>query len=397
MPTRYPFRDQIRIRPESLIAFAWSAPMRELAKRVGMSDVGLRKLLVGHGVVLPPQGHWNRVHAGRKPAEPPKPAARKPGQRQQIYLDARFASVFESEAIADPSGPFFSSLVPESLDDLRSQLISKVGKVSRSPKLEPAHPGLAGIIKHESDLREKAATSRYGWSSNKPRFDNPLDQRRLRILNGLFWALRKQGVEASAYVHDLTICANAKVGDTTVPIELEPRNSKSRSNRWGNHAPSQSLPASTPLRLSIGPTWIDDAFREWTDTSEHRLEHILAEIVVEIIVHGESDYRQSLQDEIDRIEEEREAEREQRRQQQARLNAERLAALKLSGELLRQAQDIRSLIASVKAAVVAGTHSLGAGELASWEQWANSVANELDPVISGQVWDHLIEPELEDI
>lgn len=224
-----------------------------------------------------------------------------------------------------------------------------------------------------------------------------MDQRRLRILNGLFWALRKQNVEASAYIHDSMIIASAVVGASRIPIEIEPSSAKRKARHWGGYGPNQNLPASTPLKLAIGPTWIDEAYREWVETNGLRIEQVLAEVVVEIIVQGERDYRQSLQDEIDRIEEEREAEREQRRQQQARISAERLAALKLSGELLRQAQDIRSLIASVKAAVVAGTHSLKVGKLASWEQWANGVANELDPVISGQVLDHLIEPKLEDI
>lgn len=47
--------------PEDLIAFAWSAPMRDLAQKFGTSDVALRKLLKKYGVVTPPQGHWNRV------------------------------------------------------------------------------------------------------------------------------------------------------------------------------------------------------------------------------------------------------------------------------------------------------------------------------------------------
>jgi hypothetical protein len=34
--------------PEDLIAYAWSAPMRDLAQKLNMSDVGLRKLLAGY-------------------------------------------------------------------------------------------------------------------------------------------------------------------------------------------------------------------------------------------------------------------------------------------------------------------------------------------------------------
>ena len=65
--------------PEHVIGFAWSAPMRDLAARVGISDVGLKKLMRSQGIPTPPQGHWNRVHAGRKVEDPPLPSARRAG------------------------------------------------------------------------------------------------------------------------------------------------------------------------------------------------------------------------------------------------------------------------------------------------------------------------------
>lgn len=65
-------RTEVLVLPQDLQDFAWSAPMRDLAAKVGLSDVGLKKLLKANGVVTPPQGYWNRVHAG-KPV--PMPAA----------------------------------------------------------------------------------------------------------------------------------------------------------------------------------------------------------------------------------------------------------------------------------------------------------------------------------
>lgn len=57
-------RKHVHFSREALTAFAWSAPMRDLGSRIGLSDVGLRKSLKTDGIVTPPQGHWNRVHAG---------------------------------------------------------------------------------------------------------------------------------------------------------------------------------------------------------------------------------------------------------------------------------------------------------------------------------------------
>lgn len=65
MSTRYGNWNDILVLPEELIAFAWSAPMRDLAGKLDISDVGLRKQLTNYGVPVPPQGYWNKVHAGK--------------------------------------------------------------------------------------------------------------------------------------------------------------------------------------------------------------------------------------------------------------------------------------------------------------------------------------------
>jgi len=58
-------RDDINVSRDFLVAFAWSAPMRDLAAKVGLSDVGLKKLLRAHGIITPPQGYWNKIKAGK--------------------------------------------------------------------------------------------------------------------------------------------------------------------------------------------------------------------------------------------------------------------------------------------------------------------------------------------
>ena len=46
-------RDTYLALPEDVIAFAWSAPMRELAAMISISDVGLKKLLRSQGIPTP--------------------------------------------------------------------------------------------------------------------------------------------------------------------------------------------------------------------------------------------------------------------------------------------------------------------------------------------------------
>jgi hypothetical protein len=112
-----------RVTPDDLIGFAWSAPMRELAAQIGLSDVGLKKLLKSHGVSGPPQGHWNRVHAGRAVSKPPAAPARGPGKRPYIDVDSRLARLPEAP-LPSSAGPFASAKVPEDLEELRAQTLT---------------------------------------------------------------------------------------------------------------------------------------------------------------------------------------------------------------------------------------------------------------------------------
>jgi len=44
----------------------WAKPMRDVARELDISDVGLRKICLSHRIPIPPQDHWNRLRAGHK-------------------------------------------------------------------------------------------------------------------------------------------------------------------------------------------------------------------------------------------------------------------------------------------------------------------------------------------
>jgi septal ring factor EnvC (AmiA/AmiB activator) len=124
------------------------------------------------------------------------------------------------------------------------------------------------------------------------------------------------------------------------------------------------------------------------DGSE-KLEARIAEIAAAIVAAGEARYRLSVAERLAHRAR-MEAYREECRQQAiAKRNKERLAALHRSAELLRIAQDLRAVIASVSAAIAAGRRELDPDVLAEWRHWAEAEADRIDPVISGQVDEHL--------
>ena len=52
---------------KQLYELIWCKPMRDAAAEIGISDVGLKKVCDRHRVPVPPQGYWNKVHAGQSP------------------------------------------------------------------------------------------------------------------------------------------------------------------------------------------------------------------------------------------------------------------------------------------------------------------------------------------
>lgn len=152
-----------RIALADLIAFAWSAPMRDLATRMQMSDVGLKKLLRAHGVSGPPQGHWNRLHAGRPVSEPPAAPARRPGEKPYIHVDGRFIDLPEA-LLPLSAGPFASAKVLENLEELRTQALKAIGRPASATKITVPHPAIGKLLAEDEKEREKAEKTR--WHSH---------------------------------------------------------------------------------------------------------------------------------------------------------------------------------------------------------------------------------------
>jgi hypothetical protein len=150
------------------------------------------------------------------------------------------------------------------------------------------------------------------------------------------------------------------------------------------------------MTLTISSGWSAGVVERWCDDANGALETKVAEIAAGIIVCGEAAYRQGLVEAVRRAEEERRRLEAERRKRIAEADAKRLTELKRSGELLREAEEIRALIGRVKAAVIAGEHELSNAELDDWETWARGYADMIDPVKSGQIWTHLRGPKLSD-
>jgi hypothetical protein len=58
---------------EALYELVWTAPVSEIAKRLGVSDVGLAKLCRRAAIPIPVRGHWARIESGQHISPEPLP------------------------------------------------------------------------------------------------------------------------------------------------------------------------------------------------------------------------------------------------------------------------------------------------------------------------------------
>src|SRR5882724_159367 len=121
---------------QQLHDLVWSGPMRDVSKRLGLSDNGLRKHCVKAFVPLPPQGHWNKLQAGHKVKTIPLPP-RPPGISDTISIgkwDYRENNRRLMEA--EPMAPVFD----EPIEALRERVARNLGVVVASKSLCSSRP-----------------------------------------------------------------------------------------------------------------------------------------------------------------------------------------------------------------------------------------------------------------
>jgi hypothetical protein len=285
--------------------------------------------------------------------------------------------------------------VPEDLDALLAQELKAIGRVGTPKTLDGAHQGLVHLLKQKKRRHEKDAERQYNWDS--PKFDNPLAKRRLRILNAIFLALAKRGHYGDVFERNGELHARAIVGDTYLGLNIAVAGKHRTVMQHGYLRPAPDLPAMTPLVLKIDPNFDGKPMVAWQDDEEGKLETRIAQIAAGIIVAGEAKFRRSLKEAEEREERYRAEQEKRRLERLAQLNEQRIADLHKSGELLRQAQDIRALVERMRSAMGAARLEVEPEALNAWERWALTEADKLDPMLSGQVLKHLHEPTLEQV
>ena len=358
-----------------LYELVWSESRLALGKKLGVSDVWIRKACVRADIPVPPRGYWAKLSVRKAKSRTPLPP-RGFGQSQQVTLGPaprRFWN--ESDPPDIPPIPVFD----EPLELVRERARLALGKVRIPRDFEGAHSTVAKLLAEDETRRAELAQRGYSW--NKPRFESVAAIRRLKIVNAVLIALAKAGCRAQIDKEDLA--ARITCNDSVVRIRLYAN--KDRENRRWLYLGPQSDVKHEELVLEVESSSESAGVPDrWADTDGQKLERLVPEIAVELLVTAEMSYRASVvrhREWLIEREEERqrelarqkaEAERKER-ERLAKLEKDRIEYLLRLAELLRKSDDIRTLVASVS------SRTSTSPEDARWRSWALAVADRLDP------------------
>jgi hypothetical protein len=275
-----------RISRQALYELVWAKPMREAASENDISDVRLAKICRGAGIPVPPQGHWNKVRAGKRTiriALPPRP----PGVPDELTFGH---SHHWEGSTAEPTDDTLSPPVfEEELECVLARIREQIGTVLMPKSLSSPHPLVDGLFSADEVRRQKQLTQNYSW--NEPLFDSPFEKRRLKILNAILVALARAGHKPSIRGkegRDLGVT----IGRQHVSFDLDAAAwKKSQDWRYSYHV-LPKFPPNEKLKFEIHtPAPEPDKRWLWTD-DDQKLEDQLTEIVVNLIYAGEVGYRQ---------------------------------------------------------------------------------------------------------
>ena len=379
---------------QQLLDLVWSAPMRSVAAELGLSDVGLKKAVVKAGIPTPPQGHWNRVAAGKKVLSKPTLPPRKFGASHQIQFGSSNWYNQPDYPIDQPPPP--APEFDEFLEAVRRRAEKAVGKITVPRDLKVAHPAIRQILADEAARAEKVRTSKWLSSWDQPRFAAPLDQRRLRLLNALCLGVAKAGLKASLWRKEVPVIYIAG-DDASFPLIVQKMVMKGKNADMEN-------------RLSIIAGMIPDQsqeiLRRWDDPPEGRLEALITDVAVDLVVLVEEQFLAGrirrhewrLKHREDCIEKVRlarlEAERKERERREA-LEQARIDRLLHDADQLQKAQLIRQYVAEVGRHLEAAPHP-SADAFKEWSGWALAQADRIDPVRNGSFLERIADEDLDD-
>jgi len=373
---------------DELYEAVWTKAKTDLAADLGVSDVAIGKACRKAEIPTPPVGYWAKVAAGKKAVRPPLPG-RGFGMPQMIKLGfGPYQSHDDGQLPLDkppPDTPTFG----EPFEAVAGRAAAAFPRLRVPRTFDAAHKAIARLLKEDEDRRTRYNASKYPSTSDEPRYESPIEVRRLRILNALFLAFEAEGhsvrvIEARSYYNwNVDRAASFHVNGEFVSVKVEPVATKGEKT-------------ASRMALAIdGSRWLWDFPRHWQDGESGRVETKLADVARAILIAAEDHYRSGevgsyqyrVEERARRLaERERERAESEWRAEQARFAHKRAQERSLVKLALayRRAETIREFVAKVRSSPRHAEHIERAH--GAWATWALEVADALDPLNRTEEW-----------
>jgi Uncharacterized protein YfbK, C-terminal len=263
---------------EELYELVWSEPMIKLGARFGVSGNGLKKACRRANIPVPPQGYWNKLHAGHEVTKTPLPPATA-GTPAKVTIDPPVPRP------APPPPPPVPASVQEKIDAER-----QTGKPVAVPAtLSNPHRIIDAWIQESRHEMREARNDPFYQRLYKPIDGAPLEKRRLRILSALFRAIEARGyklIVGESYRRQVQIA----LGDERLEVHLDERVRQVRrqitteDRAKGHYSVYQTwtqekVPTGELVLKIKTERYIAD--KEWRESEDAPLEGMLNEVIAQ--------------------------------------------------------------------------------------------------------------------
>lgn len=360
-----------RVARAELYESVWSRPMRDVARDLGISDVGLAKLCRRHAIPTPERGHWAKLKHGKKVDQPRLPTF-EAGESELIELPSRVES------------------------GRSASLPKEVIGIEVQPELKDPHP----VVERTAASLRGARADEHGRVTPRAQRALPVTvapssvDRAMRVLDALVKTLESRGHVVGRTVLDGRDRLTATVSHETIGIEFsEELDREVRELTRAEQAEKAKYPwlhssaqyrrfPSGRLSLRIDHPGTLGLRKHWADGSRQRIERCLDAFVLQIERFAEAIKRQrSEREEAERRRRAWEMERYEKLRQIGE-EEERVLTLERQAEQWRKSQDLRQFIEAVRAAGRSGADTVPQGsDLQRWLEWASAHADRMDPLV----------------
>ena len=360
---------------DSLYEEVWATPMAKLAKKYGISDVGLAKVCRKLAIPVPGRGYWAKKEVGQTVQKLPLPALKEP---VRLYKPTPKP---EPPKIEEYTTPDERAQVAKVIER-DAQLILKRGSMSH-PLIVQAREILGRSNRDGHDLL---------WT-DEPCLDISVSKaalpRALRLAAGLITALEEEGFKiavkkghkekTTATLHNQAIGFTIVEKIDHIPLASPPKGGVLQRVLTYAGTPHEQKPSGR-LGLQIWQPW-NASPKRWNDGKTRTLEDLLPEIVaafLRIALAGKvaDEKREAEKAEAERLQEERARKAALIKQEEARVRALHRAAANWE-----RACRIRDLVAAASDGARREGVSVEPGTpFGDWLIWAAEQADRIDPL-----------------